>query len=58
MLQRVLAVSFAQVLRTIAILLLPLAFISLIAWATAGSTTGNTSDPMRAAVWLWLGAGF
>ena len=56
MLQRVLAVSFAQVLRTVAILLLPLAFISLIAWATAGSTTGNTSDPIRAAIWLWLGA--
>ena len=56
MLQRVLAVSFAQVLRTIAILLLPLAFISLIAWATAGSATGNTSDPIRAAIWLWLGA--
>jgi len=56
MLQRVLAVSFAQVLRTVAILLLPLAFISLIAWATAGSETGNTSDPIRAAIWLWLGA--
>jgi hypothetical protein len=56
MLQRVLAVSFAQVFRTVAILLLPLAFISLIAWATAGSATGNTSDPMRAAIWLWLGA--
>ena len=56
MLQRVLAVSFAQVLRTVAILLLPLGFISLIAWATAGSATGNTSDPMRAAIWLWLGA--
>ena len=56
MLQRVLAVSFAQVLRTVAILLLPLAFISLIAWATAGSATGNTSDPIRAAIWLWLGA--
>jgi len=56
MLQRVLAVSFAQVLRTVAILLLPLAFISLIAWATAGSATGNTSDPMRTAIWLWLGA--
>ena len=56
MLQRVLAVSFAQVLRTVAILLLPLAFISLIAWATAGSAAGNTSDPMRAAIWLWLGA--
>jgi len=55
-LQRVLAVSFAQVLRTVAILLLPLAFIALIAWATAGSATGNTSDPMRAAIWLWLGA--
>ena len=56
MLQRVLAVSFAQVFRTVAILLLPLGFISLIAWATAGSATGNTSDPMRAAIWLWLGA--
>jgi hypothetical protein len=56
MLQRVLAVSFAQVLRTVAILLLPLAFIALIAWATAGSATGNTSDPIRAAIWLWLGS--
>jgi hypothetical protein len=56
MLQRVLAVSFAQVLRSVALLLLPLAFVSLIAWATAGSATGNTSDPMRAAIWLWLGA--
>jgi hypothetical protein len=56
MLQRVLAVSFAQVFRTVAILLLPLGFISLIAWATAGSASGNTSDPMRAAIWLWLGA--
>jgi len=56
MLQRVLAVSFAQVLRSVALLLLPLAFIALIAWATAGSATGNTSDPMRAAIWLWLGA--
>jgi hypothetical protein len=56
MLQRVLAVSFAQVLRSIFVILLPLAFISLIAWATAGSITGNTSDPIRAAIWLWLGA--
>ena len=56
MLQRVLAVSFAQVLRSVFVILLPLAFISLIAWATAGSATGNTSDPIRAAIWLWLGA--
>ena len=56
MVQRVLSVSFAQILRVIALLLLPLAFISLIAWATAGSATGNSSDPIRAAIWLWLGA--
>jgi len=54
--QRVLSVSFTHVLRTLAILLLPLSFISLIAWATAGSATGNTSDPIRAALWLWVGA--
>ena len=56
MVQRVLSVSFTQILRVLALLLLPLAFISLIAWATAGSTSGNTSDPIRAAIWLWLGA--
>lgn len=56
MLQRVLAVSFAQMLRSTFVILLPLAFIALIAWAMAGSTTGNTSDPIRAAIWLWLGA--
>ena len=56
MVQRVLSVSFTHVLRTLAVLLLPLSFISLIAWATAGSATGNTSDPIRAALWLWIGA--
>ncbi len=56
MVQRVLAVTFAQALRSAGILLLPLAFITLIAWATAGSTTGTTSDPIRAALWIWLGA--
>lgn len=54
--QRVLAVSFAQVIRSATILLLPLSFIALIAWAMAGSATGNTSDPIRAAVWMWLAA--
>lgn len=56
MVQRVLSVTFTHVLRTLAVLLLPLSFISLIAWATAGSATGNTSDPIRAALWLWIGA--
>jgi hypothetical protein len=36
--------------------LLPFAFIALIAWATAGSATGTTTDPIRGAAWIWLGA--
>ena len=56
MLQRVLWVSLTQALRSVALVLLPAAFISLAGWATAGSSNGNTSDPMRAAVWVWLGA--
>ena len=56
MFQRVLAVTLVQVVRSISVVLLPIAFLSLIAWATAGSTNGNTSDPIRAAIWLWLGA--
>ena len=54
MLQRVLWVSLTQALRSIALVLLPTAFITMIGWATAGSSNGNTSDPMRAALWLWL----
>jgi len=56
MFQRVLWISLSQVLRSVALVLLPMAFLSLIAWATAGSITGNTSDPIRAAMWVWLGA--
>lgn len=26
------------------------------AWATAGSSAGNTNDPIRAALWFWLGS--
>lgn len=56
MLQRVLAVTLGQVVRSIALVLLPISFLSLIAWATAGSVNGNTTDPMRGAMWIWLGA--
>jgi len=56
MFQRVLWVSLTQALRSVALLLLPIAFISLFAWATAGSSNGNTSDPIRATLWLWLAA--
>jgi len=53
---RVFGVTLTQVLRSIALVILPTSFIALVAWATAGSTTGNTGDPMRAALWIWLGA--
>ncbi|MEY3149311.1 MAG: hypothetical protein RL029_585 [Actinomycetota bacterium] len=47
-------VAFQQAVRSITLILLPLAFISLITWATAGSSTGNTADPLRAAIWFFL----
>jgi hypothetical protein len=54
--QRVLSVSLSHVIRSAAFLILPFSFISLIAWATAGSASGSTTDPIRGAVWIWLGA--
>jgi hypothetical protein len=56
MMSRVLGAALPQVLRSIAWLLLPISFIALLAWATAGSATGNTGDPLRAALWIWIGA--
>lgn len=56
MVARRLWIALQQVIRSILIYLFPLSFIALFAWATAGSTYGTTSDPMRAAVWLWLGS--
>ena len=50
----VLLVSFKQAVRSITLILLPLSFVSLVAWATAGSSTGNTADPLRAALWFFL----
>ncbi len=54
--QRVLSVSLSHVIRSAAFLLLPISFIALLAWATAGSASGSTTDPIRGAVWIWLGA--
>lgn len=51
---RILLVTFQQALRSVALTLFPLSFIALFAWSTAGSATGNTSDPIRAAIWIWL----
>ena len=56
MVARAIAVTLQQVIRSTILILFPIAFITLFAWATAGSTYGSTSDPMRAAIWLWLGS--
>ena len=54
--QRVLTVSLSHAIRGAAFVLLPFAFVALIAWATGGSATGTTTDPIRGALWIWLGA--
>lgn len=54
--QRVLSVTLSHALRATAFVLLPSSFIALIAWATAGSASGSTTDPIRGAVWIWVGA--
>ncbi|MFM6841424.1 MAG: DUF6350 family protein [Candidatus Planktophila sp.] len=46
----------SHAIRGAALVLLPFAFIALVAWATAGSATGTTTDPIRGAAWIWLGA--
>lgn len=53
---RILLVSFQQALRSITLALLPIAFLSLLVWATAGSSNGNTADPLRASLWIFLAA--
>jgi hypothetical protein len=53
---RIFRVGIQQGIRSITLILLPIAFISLVAWATAGSSSGNTADPLRAALWFFLAA--
>lgn len=53
---RVLLVTFQQALRSLVLSLLPITTLTLIAWALAGSQSGNTSDPLRASIWIWLGS--
>jgi hypothetical protein len=50
----VLRITFAAALRSVIFIFLPAAFICLITWATAGSASGNTADPIRAALWFFL----
>ena len=51
---RILLVTLQQAIRSVILTLLPISFIALLTWATAGSATGNTADPIRAAVWFLL----
>jgi hypothetical protein len=51
---KALRVGSAQAIRSITLILLPISFISLVVWATAGSSSGNTADPLRAALWFFL----
>jgi hypothetical protein len=48
--------TFKQVIRSVTLVFLPLAFTALIVWATAGSSRGTTSDPIYASLWIWLAA--
>ena len=51
---QILRVGFQQATRSLILILLPVAFIALVVWATAGSSSGNTADPLRAAFWIFL----
>ncbi|MEY3705068.1 MAG: hypothetical protein RLY29_440 [Actinomycetota bacterium] len=51
---QVLRTAFTQASRSIILILLLVGFIALITWATAGSSSGNTADPLRAALWFFL----
>ena len=56
MAKRVALVSLQQALRSSILSLFPVTTLTLITWAFAGSQSGNTSDPLRASIWFWLGA--
>jgi len=46
--------TLKQVLRSVVLIFLPLAFTALIVWATAGSSRGTTADPIYTSLWIWL----
>ena len=49
-------VALGQAVRSALLTLIPATLISLVSWAFAGSVYANTSDPIRAGVWIYLGA--
>ena len=54
MVARIMLVTFQQALRSVVLSLLPITTLTLVGWALAGSQSANTSDPLRASIWIWL----
>ena len=48
--------ALIQSLRSVLITLIPAGIITFVAWAIAGSAYASTTDPIRAAIWVFLGA--
>lgn len=48
--------ALTQSIRSVLITLIPAGIITFVAWAIAGSAYASTTDPFRAAVWIFLGA--
>jgi hypothetical protein len=48
--------AIAQSFRSILITFVPIAIITFLAWAIAGSAYASTTDPFRGAAWITLGA--
>lgn len=48
--------ALSQAIRSALLTLIPTTLVSLISWAFAGSLYANTTDPIRAGAWIFLGA--
>lgn len=51
-----LGVGFLQALRALLIGFIPIALVTLIAWAAGGSGNGKSADAIHGAGWIWLAA--
>lgn len=51
-----LVTAITQSLRSVLFTLIPAGIITFLAWAIAGSAYASTSDPFRAATWIFLGS--
>jgi len=49
---QLLRTAIQQAVRSVILIALPIGFLALLSWATAGSVSGDTTDPIRAAIWF------